>query len=200
MAFIISADELKKTLPGYDPNQSDKFHHRSAKLADKAYLSALKTRSESEVVLLSGGAASGKTEYVSVYLQDKNAIILDGTLPTFEGAKIKIRNAQKSGKNVGITAVMPEDFNVAFEAFLGRERKFSPEHFFRTHSSSRKALLAIAEHYPDLPITIIDSDYDEEHSLSFTEIIFDQRDALLELLRLRQYTEEEIRNRIFYAA
>ena len=76
---------------------------------------------------------------------------------------------------------MPEDFGVAFEAFLGRERKFPPEHFFRTHSSSRKTLLAIAEYFPDLAITVIDSSYDDEHSLSFTEIVFDQKDALLVL-------------------
>ena len=200
MTFIISPDDLKKTLQGYDPSKADIFHRDSARLADTAYAAALKTRPEPEVILLSGGAASGKTEYLSVYLQDKHAIIFDGTLPTFEGAKIKIRNAQKSGKTVSITAVMPEDFGVAFEAFLGRERKFPPEHFFRTHSSSRKTLLAIAEYFPDLAITVIDSSYDDEHSLSFTEIVFDQKDALLELLRHRQYTEEAIRNRIFHAA
>jgi hypothetical protein len=199
VTFVISADELKKTLPGYSPAQSDKFHKDSAKLADKSYQQALKERPEPEVILLSGGAASGKTEYLSVYLDGKNAIVLDGTLPTLEGAKIKIRNAQKSGKSVSITAVMPEDFNIAFEAFLGRERKFPPEHFFRTHSSSRTALLAIAEHFPAVPITVIDSHYDSRHLLSFTQIVFDEQEALLELLRQRQYTEDEIRNEIFNA-
>jgi hypothetical protein len=200
MPFIISADELKKTLPGYEPGRSNEFHRDSARLADKAYMSALKTRVETSVILLSGGAASGKTEYLSVYLEKEKAIILDGTLPSFEGARIKIRNAKKYNKPVSITAVMPEDLRIAFSAFLGRERKFPPEHFFRTHSASRKALLEIAENFPELDITIIDSGYNTDSSMTFTEIVFDERKALLELLRSRQYTEEEIRNKIFHAA
>jgi hypothetical protein len=200
MPFIISADEIKKTLPGYNPSRSDMLHRESAKLADKAYELALKERAEPTVILLSGGAASGKTEYLSVYLQTEDTIILDGTLPSFEGAKIKIKNALKHGKQPSITAVMPEDFNVAFEAFLGRERKFPPEHFFRTHSTSRKTLLAVAEYFTELPITIIDSNYDAEQSLSFTQLVFEKRETLLELLRQRQYTEEEIRNKVFHAA
>jgi hypothetical protein len=93
MAFIISADDIKQTIPGYEPSRSHEFHRESARLADKAYEQGLKTRSEPEVILLSGGAASGKTEYVSVYLHNKAAIILDGTLPSLEGARIKIRKA-----------------------------------------------------------------------------------------------------------
>jgi hypothetical protein len=200
VTFIISADELKKTLSGYDPSRSNEFHQESARLADKAYELALKEQPEPAVILLSGGAASGKTEYLSVYLERQRAIILDGTLPSFEGARIKIRKAQKYGKAVSIVAVMPEDFNIAFSAFLGRERKFPPEHFFRTHSSSRKTLLEVAERFPDLEMSIIDSSYHADGSLSFTEIVFEERDALLELLRRRQYTEEEIRNEIFHAA
>ncbi|HSX29649.1 MAG TPA: hypothetical protein VLE73_03760 [Candidatus Saccharimonadales bacterium] len=199
MAFIISADELKKTLPGYEPARSDEFHQASAKLADQTYDRAIKERSENEVILLSGGAASGKTEYLSVYLDSQEIIVLDGTLPSFEGAKIKIRKAIKRGKHVSVTAVMPEDFNIAFSAFLGREREFPPEHFFRTHSSSRKTLLEIAEKLPDIDITIIDSEYDSDGGLHFTEIIFSDKTSMVELLRQRQYTEAEIRNKIFHA-
>jgi hypothetical protein len=191
---------LKKTLPGYDPAKSDNFHVASAKLADKAYDLAIKERSEPKVILLSGGTASGKTEYLSVYLDVEDAIILDGTLPSFEGAKIKIRKALKRGKVVAITAVMPEDFHIAFSAFVGRERKFPPEHFFRTHSASRKTILQLAQTFPDVEITIIDSNYNEDGTLAFTEIVANDRESLLELLRRRQYTEEEIRKRVFHAA
>jgi hypothetical protein len=200
MAFIISADELKKTLSGYDPARSNEFHRASARLADKVYEQAVKERPENEVMLLSGGAASGKTEYLSVYLESKDIIILDGTLPSLEGAKIKISKALKRRKKVSITAVMPENFNIAFSAFLGRERKFPPEHFFRTHSSSRKTLLEIAEALPEVEITIIDSAYDSNGGLHFTEIVFSDKASMVELLRQRQYTESEIRNQIFHAA
>ncbi len=199
MVFIISADELKKTLPGYVPDRSDEFHRDSAKLADKAYELALKTRVEKDVILLSGGAASGKTEYLSVYLASRDAIVLDGTLPSFEGARIKIRGARKSGKRVSIVAVMPEDFAIAFSAFLGRERQFPPEHFFRTHSASRKTLREIAVNFPDIDIVLIDSSYNPDSAMSFAEIMFDKRETLLELLRIRQYNEKEIRNKIFHA-
>ncbi|MBU0578617.1 hypothetical protein KKE34_02135 [Patescibacteria group bacterium] len=37
MTPIISADEIKKTLPGYSPNKVEKFHTISAKIADKKF-------------------------------------------------------------------------------------------------------------------------------------------------------------------
>ncbi|MBI3074658.1 MAG: hypothetical protein HYY92_00360 [Parcubacteria group bacterium] len=153
-ATIISADEIKKTLPGYTPERSGDFHRESARLADKEYEKALHTSSEKQVILLSGGAASGKTEYLSAYLAETSAIILDGTLPTVEGFLIKKRAAEKRGKKVSVHAVIPDDLRRAFVAFLERERKFDEEHFYRTHSSSRKTLLEIAENYPEVPITI----------------------------------------------
>lgn len=200
MAYIISADEIKKSLSGYDPAHSEDFHRESARLADREFHEAVKHRSEGHVVLMSGGAASGKSEYVSVYLRDANAIILDGTLPTVEGARIKIRNAQKCGKRVSVTAVMPESLSIAFSAFLGRDRKFSLEHFFRTHSSSHKTLLELAREFPSLEIAIIDSAYQEAGSMGFTEIVFRDRDQMVELLQRRQYTEEQIRNTVIHNA
>src|SRR5579863_6888304 len=105
MSFIISADELKKTMPGCTPDKSEAFHRESAKLADKLYTKSLKERSEQTVILMAGGTASGKSEYISVYLTDLDAIILDGTLPTFTGAEIKIKSAKKANKNVEIHLV-----------------------------------------------------------------------------------------------
>jgi len=81
MAFIISADDIKKTLLGYVPEKSEFFHRESAKLADVQFAAALKDRPEKTVVLMAGGTASGKTEYVSAYLQKRRVIIFDGTLP-----------------------------------------------------------------------------------------------------------------------
>jgi hypothetical protein len=100
MAYIISADDIKETLPGYTPDRAEAFHITSAKMADKAYAKALKERPEDRVILMSGGTASGKSEYVSAYLVNNEAIILDGTLPSLEGASIKIRSARKAGKSV----------------------------------------------------------------------------------------------------
>jgi endonuclease V-like protein UPF0215 family len=198
MAYIISADELKKSLSGYTPDKAEAYHETSAKLADKVYSAALKDRPEDTVILMSGGTASGKSEYVSVYLEGKEVIVLDGTLPTLEGASIKLRSARKAGKLVEIHSVMPASFPVAFAAFLNRDRKFPVEHFYRTHSSSRRTLLEVAEQFPDVPIKIVVSTGDPASGMTFTEQQFADRQQMIEYVKRQQYTEEEIRNHIYY--
>lgn len=190
-AVLISADDLKKTIPGYDPKESHKVHVESARMADAEYNKAIKTSTYNEVVLLSGGSASGKTEFMSEYLLDKPIIIVDGTLPTLEGAKIKIRKALKRGKKVKIIAVWPADLKVAFAAFLQRDRKFPDEHFYRTHSQSRKTLLELAQADLDIEIEIYENHFDEE-GLVFYQYTFDNKAHLVEELADNQYTEEEI--------
>ena len=191
-AIIISADEIKKTLPGYAPERSGDFHRESARLADKEYAKALLDSSETQVILLSGGAASGKTEYLSAYLADTRAIILDGTLPTVEGFLIKKRAAEKCDKKVSIHAVIPDDLRRAFVAFLERERKFDEEHFYRTHFSSRKTLLEIAETYPDVSITVVTSYFRKEKEMEFEIFAHEDRANLIAYLQEIQYTEGEI--------
>jgi hypothetical protein len=200
MTYIISADELKKNLPGYSPEKSEAFHHDSARLADKQFAQAMKKRPESLVILMSGGTASGKSEYVSAYLANRETIVLDGTLPTFAGAEIKIKKATKRGKVVEIHCVLPENFIVAFVAFLNRDRKFASSHFFSTHSSTRKTVLKIAEEFPDITIKIIISKVDQTNKktiMNFREVEFMSRDDLIEFLHHEQYTEEDIKRMVF---
>ncbi len=196
MTYIVNADEIMKTMPGYEPNKSEVFHREAAKQADRAYEKAVKVRTEPLVILMAGGTASGKSEYVSVYLQSANAIIFDGTLPTFAGAEIKIKKAIKAKKQVAIHCVLPESFIIAFTAFLERERKFSSEHFYRTHSSTRKAVLEISALYPDINIKLIMStvlDSDGEARMLFNELNFPDRNSLVEYLQREQYNKEEIK-------
>lgn len=198
MTYIIAADEIKKSLPGYAPEQAENFHVASAKLADKAYAKALKERPENTVILMSGGAASGKSEYISVYLEQADAIVVDGTLPSIEGASIKIRNALKAGKHIEVCSVTPSSLLIAFVAFLNRDRKFPVEHFYRTHSSSRKTLLEVADQFPDVPIRIILSEGDEISGMAFAEKQFTDRQQMIEFVKNEQYTEQEIRNHIYH--
>ncbi len=199
MAYIIVADEIKKTLPGYTPDQAENFHEASAKLADKAYSQALKERPENAVILMSGGAASGKSEYISVYLANTEAIVLDGTLPTFEGASIKIRNARKANKSVEVHAILPSSLPVAFTAFLNRDRKFPVEHFYRTHSSSRKTLLGVAGEFVDVPVTIVISNGEPTSGMTFIKQEFADRQQLVEFVKTQQYTEDAIRDLLWPA-
>lgn len=191
MAILISADDLKKTIPGYDPKESHMVHVESARLADARYDEVIKTSEYDQVVLLSGGSASGKTEFMSEYLLDKPLIIVDGTLPTLEGALIKIKKALKRAKKVKIIAVWPADLKIAFAAFLQRDRKYPDNHFYRTHSQSRKTLLELSQTDLNIEIEIYENHFDEE-GLVFYQYTFEDNEHLIEELKGNQYTEEDI--------
>ena len=190
-AILISADDIKKDLPGYSPEKSEEFHSESAKLADKKFDEAVKSSKFEKVILLSGGPASGKTEYFSEYLKDKDVIVLDGVLPTKVGAEIKIGKIRKAGKKIEIHAVWPEDFKQAFVAFLNRDRKFSDAYFYQKHSTARTTLLWIAENCADVGIKLIKNAYLAE-DLRFTELKFETRNDLVAYLTENQYTIDEM--------
>lgn len=191
--IIISIDESKKKVSGYSPSSADKFHSQSAKLANKDFDQALKESNCSDVILMCGGSASGKTEFLSVYLGDFHGIIFDSTLPTIEGAEIKIKRIRKAGKTPFIYAVLPDDIKRAFIAFLGRDRKFSDEHFYRTHSGSRMTLLSLVKGHIDLEVKIFESSY-VKNNLIYKEILFSNRKELIEFLENNQYTEDQVLN------
>lgn len=190
-ALVVSADDIKKELSGYTPDKAGDFHSQSAKLADKRFYECLKTTNYKAIILMSGGPASGKTEFVSEYLMDKDFLIFDGILPTEKGAEIKINYLIKKGKEIKIYAVWPSDLRDAYIAFLHRDRKFSDEHFYGKHSSARKTLLWIAQNYPDIEIKIFKSAYLQK-DLAFTEIQFDEKEELLSFLRENQLAINDI--------
>src|SRR3990167_11183230 len=133
MSFIISADEIKKELTNYSPDKAEEFHRESAMKADKIFSKALKERSCIGVILLNGGTASGKSEFLSTQLKGKNYIILDATLSTELGAKIKLEKIYKAKKKPIIFSIIPDDLKRAFIAFLNRDRQFRDIHFYKTH-------------------------------------------------------------------
>ena len=195
MSHIISADAIKKTLPGYNPAHSDLVHSQSAKLADKAFEAALKQRSEQTVILMAGGTASGKTEYISVYLHQRQLIVVDGTLPTFEGAKIKIDKINKANKQAEIHMIVPDSIAVAHLVFLNRKRRFDVSHFYHTHSAMRRTVLKTAKQCPDLPIKIFISKVSLVGSglnLEFSEPIFPSQADLIAYLTKNQYNQTAI--------
>lgn len=192
MALIISADEIKKQLPDYTPEKAEFFHRQSAKLADKEFEVAIKKNPSREVILLSGGAASGKTEFLVTQLNRKRCVIFDATLDTIERAQIKIKSIIRREKKPVIYAVIPDDLKRAFIAFLNRDRKFSDEHFYRTHSGSRKTLLWIASNYPKVRINIVESSYTKDQILQFAKVRFNNRKQMVSYLSRLQLTESDI--------
>ncbi len=192
MPIIISADEIKKQIPHYSPDHAGDFHHESAQKADKLFAQALKISTYRKAILLSGGTAAGKTEFLSTQLNKKRCIILDATLATIAGAEIKIKKIIKSGRKPIIYSVIPDDLRRAFIAFLNRDRKFSDEHFYKTHSGSRETLLWIAQTFPMAELNIIESIYTSSGKLQFSQVRFDNKQKLLDYLIGKQMTENDI--------
>lgn len=190
-ALYISIDDQKEQIEGYSPSKAEEFHATSAKLADKLFAQKLKSESPKEVILLCGGSASGKTEFYSAYLSHRDCIVFDSTLPTIEGARIKLRAIKKIGKKSVIVAVLPDDLQRSFAAFLGRDRKFNEKHFYRTHAGSRRTLLWIAREHPGVEIRIYESSYKND-KLTYTNIFFEEHARLIAYLEKQQYNESEI--------
>ena len=140
---------------------------------------------------MSGGPASGKTEFVSEYLFDRDALVFDGILPTENGAKIKIEHIRKSKKRVNIYAVWPEDMKAAYVAFLNRDRKFSDRHFYEKHASARRVLLWLVNTYADIEVRLFKSTY-IQNDLRFTEVLPLQRQPLVAYIKENQYHEDDI--------
>jgi len=196
MSILISADEIKKELKGYSPKKSEEFHHESAQKADKIFEKTLKESKYVDVVLLNGGTASGKTEFLSTQLMDKDYIIHDATMSSELGADIKLKKIYKAKKRPIIFSVIPDDLKRAFIAFLNRDRKFSDIHFYKTHAGSRKAVLWIAKEYPNVKIVMIESSYDKMQNLQFAQLEFTSRKSLVHFLEGIQKSEDDILNEV----
>lgn len=192
MAIVISADEIKKELKGYTPNKAEEFHNKSARMADQAFEEAIKKYPYKEVILVCGGSASGKSEFLAAKLIIRKSVIFDGTLSSAKRAERKLKKIIKENKTPILYAIIPDDLNRAFIAFLRRDRKFSDNHFYRTHSSSRKTLLWIASNYPKVKINIVESSYTHFQVLKFANITPTSRQLLIEYLTSLQMTEDDI--------
>lgn len=192
MAIVISADEIKKEMPDYSPEKAEVFHQESARRADKLFSHELKKSKFKSVILLNGGTASGKSEFLSTQLRNKRGIIFDATLSTQLGAEIKIKQILKAKKKPIIYAIIPDDLKRAFIAFLSRDRKFSDEHFYKTHAGSRKTLFWIVSQHHGIKINIVESSYTPDQKLQFIQVEFENRRKLIDYLTNKQLTENDI--------
>jgi hypothetical protein len=67
MFKVISIDEKKESIKGYSPKDANKFHIESAKTANKKFDQELKKIKNKNVILMCGGSASGKTEFIEKF-------------------------------------------------------------------------------------------------------------------------------------
>jgi hypothetical protein len=198
---IISIDELKKALPNYSPEKADDFHTESAKLANKLFDQELKKIKNKKVVLMCGGSASGKSEFIEKFLtKDFEGIVFDSTLSNKEGAEIKINNIKKSGNIPIICLILPDNFRRCFSAFNKRDRKIPEIRFFETHCGAREVALFLAEQYQEIEFLIYQNSYQpqnkEEDQLAFSLIEFGTKKEMINFLKQNQYSKEEIKKLI----
>lgn len=184
MNEVVSADEIKKSIRGYNPKKSEEFHSESAKLADKEFYEKIKGNPNKEVILICGGSASGKTEYLTTYLSHFKGVILDTTLSTKEGARIKIEKILKQKKKPRIVAVIPDDLRRAFLAFLSRDRQYPDKYFYETHAGSKETLLWIAQKHPDIEIDYFISTYGKSKKIRFGKA--EIKDKIMEIEFLKE--------------
>jgi len=209
MYKIISIDDEKEFLSGYSPDKADNFHVESARSANKKFDQELKKIKNKEVVLMCGGSASGKTEFIAKFCstEGKNiqGLIFDSTLSSEKGAEIKIKNIKKSGNIPVIYFILPYGLARCFRAFHRRDRKIPESKFFETHVGARKVVLWIAKTYPEVKILLYynrlleevselerNSQIIDEEDIGFAEISFENRDELILFLEKEQFLEAEI--------
>lgn len=161
--MIIEVDKYKEFIFGYDLNHSDDVHIESAKLADQEFERFLKEKKFKEIIFMSGGTASGKTEFVAQnYREIADILVLDATMKNIESFQIKyklIKKYQHENVIVKIVHVAPFIWVNALAAFYGRERQMKLENFWITHVNSKMTLAKIIEKYEDVIVELYISTY-----------------------------------------
>lgn len=112
IAKVVDSDVLKKMFAEYDPKDPWLVHEESKILADKIFQKFLKEDKSGEVIFSAGWPASGKTEGVVSRYLDRDNIIYDHLLSSFDTFKKKYKQAIDAGKKVKVHAIYT-DINTA---------------------------------------------------------------------------------------
>ena len=195
-AIIIDMDEIKKTFPGYNLKNPNKHHEKSSTLAKGAFQIALDSSQYQRVILMGGGSASGKTEFISSELVGEKAIIFDGTLGGVNSTEKKIKKAHDGKKKVEVCAIIPENIVDTFNAFVLRKRRVPVKIFFKTHSDFRKTLLWLIQKYPNIHIRIIQNKGLHKGTLIMDEIEFTSKSDRDNFILNCQIDKDEIEEKI----
>lgn len=187
--LIIEIDKYKESFPNYDPSKAEEFHSPSAKMADIAFEKALKGKQYSKVIFLCGGSAVGKSEFISSYLADEEAIIFDSTLSSHTGVKTKLSYAKKC--DVTVIFLQPKSMSACFIAFMSRSRRFHYKHFLKTHSGSREIFLFVLEKYSKVNCRYFLTEIDIGGKMLYIESK-ENREKTIEAIKKEQYSEEII--------
>ena len=197
--MIIEVDKYKKKIKGYDPAHSELFHSESGKLADKDFYKHVVSKKIDTVVFLAGGTASGKTEFASLYLQDKNLLVYDGTMKSVKGFEIKYKKIKKLKhiKKIRVVLIIPNNIYDSLAVFVERPRKMPIDTFIETQINSRKSILKILENDFDVELEIYLSAY-TKRGLTYVPFSYVNKEILQVFIKtvefdLITHPNEEIR-------
>jgi hypothetical protein len=189
MPTIIDIDKFKEQIPGYDPSLSGEFQSQAGAMADAEYDNAVKQKLHPKFILMCGGSASGKSEFVSINLHNEDAYIFDSTLSSNTSIKARLSKIRRKFE-CEVIFIQPENLLSAFIAFNGRKRKFHYQHFIRTHSGARENMLMILNKYENMNCRYILSSRGIE-GVEFKEINV-SRQEMKKMLELEQRNPETI--------
>lgn len=132
--IVIGADDMKTH---FDADYETPRHKLHSEAAFKMYERALRESPSPSVIFTGGGPGSGKTELVRGMLKDRDAIVYDSNLSSYEGARKQIEAARSAGKKPEIYGIIP-DLKQARQFTLKREEKtgrpVSDKAFARGHA------------------------------------------------------------------
>lgn len=137
--MIIDVDDFKSLITDYiesDPASTNKVHSESGRLADSKFEEELKTKKYSELLIICGGSASGKTEFAhSFYEKEDSILIFIITLKNIGSVSSKLSHAYKQHiRKISILIIVPDNIEKCFYEFKQRVRQIDENVFFDTHT------------------------------------------------------------------
>ena len=154
---VIDVDRIRELSPEYraDRSRAHEIHAAASRLSQQLFERALAQPvgegRDTLVVFTAGGSGSGKSTAITRLLGDGNAdITLDGTFSTLHKARVRVRAALDSGRDVEIRYVYRAPENAAQTAIrraISTGRAMLTSVLAENHAESLKTVRAIAEEF-----------------------------------------------------
>jgi hypothetical protein len=160
---VVSGDEAKYVIPGFDSTKSVGYHEPASALAKVKYqqLLADTTTKDKPVLLMSGGSGAGKTSALKRLgiNYDNYAAVIDTNTNKLSGAESRIKQAVDAGHEVQVFYVHRDPVKAFTEGVIPRgtkEGRIVPiDTHLDTHYGSHEVVKQLADKYGDHPLVDI---------------------------------------------
>lgn len=197
-SVVLSADEVRKTMPGYNPKDwrthVDKTGFVGPRM-EAQFQHLLKTRKNKgngHVAILAGGNGSGKSTVTSK-LADNYDFTIDSTLGNIETARKQIKSILANGQKPNIIYVYrdPMDaLNGVIERAENGGHIVSPLSFANSHTKARENLRLLIDEFGDkISATIYDNSVEGAPQITLEQF---EKKAKVDHAELRRIANERI--------